>query len=83
MTKTHEIKIHPRVSDHAVLRYMERTSGMDFDEIRKAILTPLVCDAIRAGAKRIHSGNMVYVVENYTIVTVLTEKMADKNKPRG
>lgn len=36
----------PRVSDHAVLRYLERVEGVDVGAVRRAILHPNVLDMV-------------------------------------
>lgn len=38
----------PTVTEHALLRYIERTYGVDLEEIRKTILTPTTVSAIKA-----------------------------------
>lgn len=65
-----------RVSDHALLRYIERVNGIDFDDARRSILTPTVVEAIRAGAKRVRVDGMVYIIKDKTIVTIITAEMA-------
>lgn len=59
----------PTVSDHAVLRYLERKLDLDIKGIRDEILTPLAIGAIRAGATSIKSGGMEFRVRNKTITT--------------
>lgn len=44
----------PRVTDHAVLRWLERYLDMDIDAVRASILTPERREAIECGATRIH-----------------------------
>ena len=63
--------LNPRVSDHAVIRYMERKLGQDFDDIRKIILTDEVKDAINAGAKSIKFDGMKLRVKDKCITTVI------------
>lgn len=61
----------PTVSDHALVRWMERQMGIDLDEIRAQILTPERADMIRFGAKAINAGNVTLKVDGMAIVTVL------------
>jgi hypothetical protein len=42
--------ITPRVSEHALLRYLERVYGLDVEALRREILTPEICGQIAAGA---------------------------------
>lgn len=60
-----------RVSDHGIVRYLERVKGMDISAIRDEMLTPERIDAIENGATRIIIGGHKFVVQNKTIVTVL------------
>lgn len=62
----------PGVSDHAVVRYMERVLGLDVDAIRREILTPERADMIRFGAHVIKAPGYILRVENRVVVTVLT-----------
>jgi len=57
------------VSDHAVLRYLERKFNLDMVAIRKEILTPERESAIRAGATKIKTELVDFVVKDNTIVT--------------
>lgn len=61
----------PRVSDHAIVRYLERKHGFDFDAIRAEILTPDRAAAIRAGATSIRHDGVKFVVKDGVIVTTL------------
>jgi hypothetical protein len=62
----------PGVSDHAVVRYMERVLGLDVDAIRREILTPERAQAIKFGAHVIKAEGYVLRVEKNVVVTVLT-----------
>lgn len=64
----------PQVTEHALLRYIERAYGVDLEEIRKQIMTPQMANAIRTlgsgkyplpgGGKAVVKGlNIVSVVE--------------------
>jgi SOS response regulatory protein OraA/RecX len=59
------------VSDHAVVRYLERVHGFDIEKIKQEILTPERVGFIKAGAKKIHVSNMEMRVENGVVVTVI------------
>lgn len=66
--------IRPNVTDHALVRYMERVWGVDFEPIRAAILTEERRVAIQAGARRIHcpAERSTYVIaDSGSIVSVV------------
>ena len=66
-----EARKEPRVSDHAVIRYLERKYGFSFDAVRAEILSPDRASMIRAGAKRINHEGIGFIVNDRTIVTVV------------
>lgn len=71
------------VSDHVVLRYMERVLGFDFGRIRSRILTHNVQMAIDVGANRIPCDDdkaYVLVIKSGRIITVMER---DKRKTGG
>jgi hypothetical protein len=74
--------IEPSVSDHAVLRYMERVHGIDVEQLRGLILTETVEKAIRAGASAVRVDGMTYVIKGATIVTVLGSEQRPKKKTK-
>jgi uncharacterized protein YlxW (UPF0749 family) len=61
----------PRVSDHAVIRYLERKYGFSFDRVRAEILTPDRASAINAGATGISHEGVRFLVRDKTITTVV------------
>lgn len=64
----------PHVTDHALVRWMERHLDFDMDGLRAAILTPERVEAIRCGAVHIHcreEGVTLVVSETGSITTVL------------
>jgi len=70
----------PRISDHALLRYIERAHDVDLDALREMILTPNIIAAIQAGASGVAVNNVKFVVQGFTIVTVLGEDQRLKRK---
>lgn len=66
--KRRRVVIH--VSDHAVLRYLERCCGLDVDAIRAAIGTGCARGA-EAGAPVVRFGGARFLIRNNTVVTVL------------
>lgn len=63
--------IDPIVSEHAVVRYLERHYNIDIDKIRDEILTDSVKSYIKAGAKAINVNGMSFKVEDNVITTVI------------
>lgn len=61
----------PRVSDHALLRYLERVMGLDLDRVRDRILTPENRAAIKAGATAILIEGERYPVHEGVVTTTL------------
>lgn len=60
------------VSDHALVRYMERVMGYDMNQVRNLILTDEVKSFIKAGACTIKKDGYTLRVVDNTIVTVVT-----------
>lgn len=65
-----------RVSDHAVLRYLQRQSGLDVEAVR-AEIAALVARGVAAGTSldaggfTVLAGGLRFVVKNEVIVTTL------------
>jgi len=59
------------VSDHAIIRYMERALGIDMDRIRAQIRSPLVESAMQAGVSRVRTAEGVFVLRDHTVVSFL------------
>lgn len=69
----------PHVSEHAIIRWLERVKGVDLDAIRAEILSPLVRAAIKAGASSvIIDGHRCPVAQDGTITTVLDSDMRSR-----
>lgn len=69
-----------RVSDHALVRFMERAGGLDADALRLALATSLAratsaATEIKARRYTIIVDGLRYVVEDDTLVTVLDSDM--------
>lgn len=59
-----------RVSDHAVLRFMERSLGLDVEAVRARIL--VICQpAAAVGAKAVKHDGVKFVISDMTVTTVL------------
>lgn len=59
----------PRVSDHVVIRYLERRHNFSFEDIRSQILTPTVVAAIRAGCESVKTADGTLRIKGNTVVT--------------
>ncbi len=59
------------ISDHAVLRYIERVLKIDVQRIRDEMLAGDRAGMIRAGCKDIRGDGYVLKVKNFTVITVL------------
>lgn len=67
----------PTVSDHAVLRWLERYLEIDIEAVRASILTPERVAAIRCGAVHIRcpaEGVILCISQDGTVKTVLPIK---------
>lgn len=63
------------VTDHAVLRYLERVKGIDIDAVRNE-LGQVVDTAVRMGAGAAVVDGIKYVLNERTIVTCTAVKEA-------
>lgn len=57
------------VSDHAVVRYLERRYGFDFESVRAEIATPALRAAAEAGASGWKVDGGTFRIQNGTVVT--------------
>lgn len=68
----------PRLSDHALLRYLERVKGIDVEGARREIMTPGIVAAVKALATSVLVNGAKFLVRDGTIVTI----MEVEKKPR-
>jgi len=60
------------ITDHAILRYLERVRGVNMDEIRAELDTPVLREAIKRNPTgRITINGVVFAIENKVLVTVI------------
>lgn len=71
-----------RVSDHAVLRYIERVYEVDVDRIRQSMLSPMVEAALKAGATKVTIGGIGFKCCDGTVVTVVDGAPWRKKAPK-
>ena len=65
------------VTDHALVRYLERVAGLDLDPYRHHIAS-LVNEAAAAGAATITIDGYVYTLQGTFVTTVLDQGMRKK-----
>ena len=71
---------HP-VTDHAVIRYLERVQGVDIEALRRQI--GRVADkGLAVGAGGVISGGMIYVIEGGFVVTVIPQHEPRRGRRR-
>ena len=77
------------VTDHALVRYLERVEGMDVEGLRGQI-GRTVQMGIEQGAHGVISGGMVYRLEGHSVVTIAHHHQSERGqkkrkgrKPRG
>lgn len=66
MKRSHELFI----SDHALIRYLERVWGVNVDKARKEMLSPDLRAAAAMGASSLCKNGMAYVIKGGRVVTV-------------
>jgi hypothetical protein len=59
------------ISDHAVLRWLERKHKIDINKIRKTIMTPALENALKSGFNYYSDGEVVYVFHAGRLKTVI------------
>lgn len=66
----------PIVTEHALLRYIERALGIDTEAIKTEILTEQIITTINKGGNcKISNGKgLKYIVKDRTIVSIIYEK---------
>lgn len=61
------------VSEHAILRYLERIEGINIEEIKEKILTEQIKDLVKqlGGSGKYPNSNFQVVMKNFTVTTVI------------
>lgn len=73
----HQARRRCYVSDHALLRYLERVMGLPVEQIRADMLTDTVVQAMVLNASSVRGDGFKLVIDNFNIVTTLpTDKGA-------
>jgi hypothetical protein len=58
------------VSDHALVRYLERALGLNIDSARWAI-EHAVREAVACGASSVRSGGLTYMIQGNRVTTII------------
>ncbi len=61
----------PKVSDHALLRFIERVHGVDIEAIRSSIMSSRIVEAIKLGATSVTVDGVKMIVRDGVIITVV------------
>lgn len=63
------------ISDHAVLRYLERVKGIDIEAVKKEMLTDGLLHLINVlgGTGQYPNQHLTYVFKNYNLITVYSK----------
>lgn len=72
---------HPRITDHAVIRYLERVKGVDVDALRHEI-GKLVTHGVEQGACGVTVAGFNYRIEGGCVVTVQSGGRHDRRLGR-
>lgn len=73
-----------RISDHALIRYLERVAGISLETVR-AEVSDLVRDAMDAGATRVTIAGCIYELDPRAraVITVLPQGGKAPRNPRA
>lgn len=66
-----------RVTDHAVLRYMERAMGLQVETVREHILETCV-HAAAFGAVAVKAEGLKFVIQDNVVVSVVPDRLPGK-----
>lgn len=72
---------HIKVTDHALVRYLERVHGVDMDGLRKRI-GRLVRSAVMHGADGVRIRGVSFRLVNNCVITVRPKRDLEKRKNR-
>jgi hypothetical protein len=71
-----------RVSDHALLRYLERVLDVPVEQIRRSILTDGVILGMAMGAQSVRAEDHQVVIQGRVVTTVLAPAMIVRRRRR-
>lgn len=64
----------PRVSDHALMRYLERVYDLDFEAMRNEILSDKAKEALKMGATAYTHNGVKFIAKDGVLVTVVNKR---------
>jgi len=71
--QTKKLDVKPAVTDHAVVRYLERLYGFDFENIRNEILSDKMLGAMNFGASGLKVDGGRFVLDGKKVITFITK----------
>ena len=71
LRRKEEKRFNPAITDHAVLRYLDRIAGMDIDGLRARLLTDGLVSAMRAGASSYTADGMTFKLADNKVITIV------------
>lgn len=74
--------IVPTITDHALLRYMERVHGIDVAALKAELMTDALVGAIKAGATAMQTTEGTFVINGASVTTFLSKEMRPKRKTK-
>lgn len=72
----------PTITDHALLRYMERVHGIDVSKLKAELLSDALVSAIKAGATAMQTPEGTFVINGASVTTFLSKEMRPKRKTK-
>jgi hypothetical protein len=73
--------VKPDVTDHAVLRYLERAKGFDIEAVRQEI-AQIVAPAVAVGATAFSANGLTFPLVGNRVVTVLDAEQPTRTARR-
>jgi len=71
----------PHITDHAIIRFLERVHGIDVQAAR-AEIEARVGQAVRVGACAVISGGFRYVIDDVRVTSVVPVQSGPSHPPR-
>ena len=68
------------ITDHALLRYIERILGLDIEACKRHICKPEIMDAIKVGAASYTKDGITYIIEDKKVVTIIDGKATNRKQ---
>lgn len=68
-----ELKEKPYLSDHAIVRYLERVQNVDIKQIKSSIITPEIREMVEklGGTGEFPNGDFKVVIKDYVVLTII------------